>query len=226
MINKSNDMTAIKVGVVDDHASVTRAFILLLNSMPGIRGVLEAVSGQHLLDQLKTMTELPDILLMDVDMKTMNGIEATKRVTDGYPTIKVIALSAKDDDWSMVQMLSAGACAYLSKGMSADTMAEAITEVYRNGKYQADLYHLYSTEIRRYSKDIQDLFFTENEKRYLLLLSKGYSYARIAETMRVTVDGVKYFFSSISEKLNTKNQALILLEALRMGIVPLHERKK
>jgi DNA-binding NarL/FixJ family response regulator len=225
MKNNTYETPIINVGIVDDHPSFTNSFINMLNSKPGMRAVLEAGSGEQLLRLLKTMTDLPDILLMDVEMDDMNGIEATRQVTELYPSIKTIAYSGKDDDWSIIQMINAGACAYLTKKMPVDKTEEAIREVYRKGKYQADLYHPNAAALCKLSKDMQDLSFTENEKRYLQLLCKGYLYAKMADEMRVTVDAVSYYHTCLSRKLNTKSKAVMVLVALRLGIVPLHEKK-
>jgi DNA-binding NarL/FixJ family response regulator len=170
---------------------------------------------------LESASELPDILLMDVDMKGMNGIEATKQVTARYPLIKVISFTGVGGERTILQMIGAGACAYLMKHVSPDQLETAIREVHRKGKYHADVYHLYAEEIRRYSLEIKNLSFTENETRFLQLLCKGYSFRQIAETMNYSIRSIDYWYGSISEKLNTKSHAVMALEALRLGIVTL-----
>lgn len=219
-----NDL--IKVGIVDDQISATNAFFIMVNAMPGIKAVFLAYSGQELLNLLKTMAELPDILLMDVEMPGMNGIETTKAVADLYPTIKILAFTVNYDDGVILQMIGAGACAYLTKQLFPDQLEEAIREVYQKGKYKADLYHLYSPELREYSKNIKDLVFTDNEKQFLKLLCKGYQNNHIAREMGITIHGVAYLKHSLAEKLNTKSSAVMALEALRMGIVTRYDQNK
>jgi DNA-binding NarL/FixJ family response regulator len=211
----------IKVGVVDDHIAITRAFGLLLNNMNGLSCVLEAISGEQLLCMLESAGEMPDIILMDVDMKEMNGIEATKQVTALYPLIKVIAFTGVGAERTITQMIGAGACAYLMKHASPDQIEAAIKEVHLKSKYHADVCHLYAAEIRRYSHEIKNLSFTENEKRFLQLLCKGYSYKEMAENMNYSIRSIDYCYGSISQKLNTKSQVVMALEALRLGIVTL-----
>jgi DNA-binding NarL/FixJ family response regulator len=220
-MDATNDV--IKVGIVDDHVAVTQAFGLLLNGMNGISCVLEAFSGEQLLHKLELAGELPDILLMDVDMKGMSGIETTKQVTALYPLIKVITFTGVGAEWTILKMIAAGACAYLMKHESPDQIEAAIKEVHRKGKYHADVYHLYAAEIRRYSHEIKTLSFTENETRFLQLLCKGYSYRQMAEIMNYSIRSIDYCYESISRKLNTKSQVVMALEALRLGIVTLDD---
>lgn len=224
--NSDHSSPLIKVGIVDDHMSANTSYAFYLNQMPGIRSVLQAHSGGQLLELLKAGSELPDILLMDVEMKPMNGIETTRVVTAHYPTIKIIAFTAKEDNWNIVHMIRAGAWAYLSKKISVEEMEKAIREVHQKGKYLADLYYTQLAHLRQYSKTIENLSFSEHEMLFLQLLGKGYDYGQIAEAMGVTTDTVKYYKGCISRKLGIKTKEMILLEALRMGIITLHEDKK
>jgi DNA-binding NarL/FixJ family response regulator len=216
----------IKVGIVDDHVSVAKGYTALLNSMNGIRAVLEAYNGEQALKQLETMEELPDILLMDVDMKVMNGIVTTEKISELYPDIKVIALSGVDNNWNIRKMYGAGARAFLAKDVSSETIEKAIHQVHKEGKYLSDLYHLYAQELKEYSEVIKDVTFTEKEKRFLQLFCKGYAYAEIAAEMQVAVNTVKYYFSCVSRKLELKNPVIIAFEVVRMGIVSLNNNRK
>jgi DNA-binding NarL/FixJ family response regulator len=223
MKSLNNHSQVIRVGVVDDHKAVARGLTALLNTMPPIRAVLEVYSGPQLLDLLVTMKELPDILLMDVDMKGMNGIEATKWVTELYPSIKTVAFSAKDDDLFILQMIGVGACAYLSKNVSPERLEQAIHEVHNKGKYQADLYQSNSGSLRKLSKDIANLSISDKERCYLQLLCKGYAYTQIATEMGLTVKSVNYYRKCLCEKLGATNLAKLAYEGLRLGIISLHD---
>jgi DNA-binding NarL/FixJ family response regulator len=218
---KTSFNDVIKVGIIDDHVTVTRAIGTLLNSMNGICCILEAFSGEHLLRLLESAQETPDILLMDVEMNEMNGIEATVHITAQYPLIKVIAFTGIGTGSSIIKMIAAGACAYMMKHASPAEIEAAIKEVHRKGKYHADIYHMYASEIRRYNDEVGELSFTENEKRFLQFLCKGYPYRKIAETMNLSIDSINYYHTCLSRKMNTPNQAVMALEALRLGIVTL-----
>src|SRR5688500_9216334 len=98
MENNKTNTPAIRVGVVDDHILVATAFTRLLKDMNGIEPVMEVYSGEELLHQLKTATVLPDILLMDIVMDGIGGIEATEQITELYPEIKVIAVTGEDNE--------------------------------------------------------------------------------------------------------------------------------
>lgn len=225
MKNKRNANRVIKVGIVDDQLSVATGYALLLNSMKDIRVVLQASDGRHLLNSLKTMEELPDILLMDVYVKVMNGITAIRKIAKLYPRIKVIALGGKDEQYNIIRnMIDAGACAYLSKEIPIGKMELAIREVYSKGKYEADLYHLYTAGLSQFDREVKELSFSEKEKGFLRLLCKGYSYTQISEALKVSEKSAQYYFSCISRKLNTKSYVIMAFEALRLGIInPLDE---
>jgi DNA-binding NarL/FixJ family response regulator len=226
MINNDTNNSIIKVGIVDDHVSVANGYALLFNNMPGIRTTLLAYSGKEALNQLKEIKELPDILMMDVDMPGMDGIEVTKQITDLYPSIRTIAISSWDDDWAIVSMIKAGACAYLSKDSTPQQMEMAAREVFSKGIYQADLYYPNMAGLREYSKRIKDLSFTENEIKYIQLLCKGYRCNQIAKEMGLTLRGVEYLKQSICEKLNVKTNAEIILKAQELGIISRKPQKK
>src|SRR5947207_1530371 len=107
MKNSPPDPSVINVGVVDDHILVTTSVAGMLNTLNDIRVTLQAVSGEELLQLLKKATDIPDILLMDISMRGMGGIEATRQVTALYPAIKIIALSGLDDEQTIIQMIRA-----------------------------------------------------------------------------------------------------------------------
>jgi DNA-binding NarL/FixJ family response regulator len=154
-----------------------------------------------------------------MEMPEMDGIETTQKVTELYPSIKILAFSANKVAYKMCDMIGAGACAWLYKGMSSADAKEIIHEVHRKNKYQADLYHIYEGKFRSTDNYVTDITFTEDEKLYLQLFCKGLDYAEIVKGMP-TVDGiVHHCFKSISKKLETKNHALIAMEVRRMGVL-------
>lgn len=220
------DDSMIRVGVVDDHLIFTIPFADMLNQLNGIRATLTASSGRELLRLLNETTEKPHIILMDIRMKDMDGIEATKHVTILYPDIKVIALSGTDEEYYIRQMLEAGACAYLRKDIMPAALEEALCEVHRKGKYYADLYHLYEKELRVYKFSRKKVAVTEREMEVLRYMRKGYTNTRMAEVMFVSLGSIKYYKTQLSEKFETSSPVSIVLEAISRGLLSLQEPKE
>jgi DNA-binding NarL/FixJ family response regulator len=221
------DNPVIRIGVVDDHYHIfTLPFSKMLNEMGGFQTTLSATGGQELLQLLNSSPEHPDIILMDVSMPVMNGIEATRHLSVLYPEIKVIALSANDDDYSILAMIGAGACAYLRKDVHPHQLKEALFEVYRKGKYYADLYHMYEKELRKNKWKAMDISFTGRELEVIHYMSLGYNNGESARAMNISVKMVERYKGRLFEKLDTESQVVIVLEAVRRGIIKLNQEKK
>jgi DNA-binding NarL/FixJ family response regulator len=221
----NNEETLIRVGVIDDHPTILEGAFSILQNLDGVRAFLKARNGKELINYLENTDVRPDVLLMDVSMPEMDGMKATRIITDTYPSIKTIAFSGNDDDWSMGQMMIAGACAYLRKDASPAKIREAVIEVHKTRRYHADLYSLYGEGLKNFTEDIKNLVFTDNEKTFMQLLCKGLNYNKIAVTMKFTVKTIDYYRNCVAEKLNTNNQALLIIMILRINEVKLNESK-
>src|ERR1700761_5886624 len=103
-------MSEITIGVTDDHQLFLKSLVKLIDSFSTFKVVLEALNGKELLDKLGQMATHPDILLVDVDMPVMDGIKATTRINKLYPGTRLVALSMKDDDTTVISMIKAGCC--------------------------------------------------------------------------------------------------------------------
>jgi len=102
----------VNIGLADDQLLFLRSLEGLIDSFPGFRVTVDALNGEDLLRKLSVQKELPDILLVDVDMPVMNGIVTVEHIARQYPPVKMAALSMKDDDATIIQMIKAGCCAY------------------------------------------------------------------------------------------------------------------
>jgi DNA-binding NarL/FixJ family response regulator len=220
------DDPAIRVGVVDDHIIFALPFADMLNKFGGIRTTLTATSGEELLRLLKTIdaAEMPHIILMDVSMPNMNGIEATRHVSRLYPAIKVVALSAGSDEFTIIKMIRAGACDYLKKDIDPKALKNALIEVYEKEKYHTNLYHLDKDGKPRNRK--KDVPFTEREIEIIQYMREGYKNEQIAKAMHLSVSTVKQCKSMICEKMDTDNAIGVVIEANRRGIISIEEDRK
>ena len=101
----------IHIAIVDDHQLFLRSLGLMVNSFGGFSIVLEALNGKELIDKLPGLSDAPDIILIDVNMPVMDGVATAKYLSEHYPLVKLVALSMKDDDTTIISMIKAGCCA-------------------------------------------------------------------------------------------------------------------
>jgi DNA-binding NarL/FixJ family response regulator len=131
-------MKIINIGIVDDHKLFLKTLRGLIDQIPAFNTVLEASNGKMLIKKLQSAETVPDILLLDVNMPFMNGIEAARVISRTLPQIKMIALTMKDDSETRAQMLEEGCRAYLYKDIDPDELQKAILEVNEKGYYSGD----------------------------------------------------------------------------------------
>lgn len=209
---------AISVGLVDDHVLFSKSLASLLNSMENIRVVVDASHGEELQKRLVTLPALPDILLVDVDMPVMGGVQTVRWAKAAYPSIKTVALSLKDDDHTIIQMIQAGCCAYLVKDIHPLELEKAINEIMKTGFYNSDFRHRnYVQLLTEASRESVKL--NEMETLFLRLACSDLTYKQIADKMNKaerTVDGYR---ESLFNKLNVQSRVGLALEAVRLKLV-------
>ena len=116
----------ISIGVVDDHQLFLKSLSLMLKSFKVYDVVVEALNGRDLQDKLQQSKVIPSIMLIDVNMPEMNGMETAKWMTANYPETKLVALSMNDTDTIIIDMIKAGCCAYLLKETHPDELEKAL----------------------------------------------------------------------------------------------------
>lgn len=212
-------MSKITIGVTDDHQLFLKSLVMLIETFSSFEVVLEALNGKELLDKLAEMPERPDILLVDVDMPVMDGIRATAKITKTYPGSRLVALSMKDDDTTVIQMIKAGCCAYLLKDTHPDELEKALIEVYDQGYYNSDLFNL---KYRRLALDNGEPDgLTEQEKRFVTLACSDLTYKQVASDMQLSERTIDGYRESVFRKLNVQSRTGMALEAVRRHIVRL-----
>ena len=128
----------IPIGIVDDHQLFLKSLSLMLKSFEVYDVVVEALNGKELQEKILQGNIAPSIMLIDVNMPVMNGIETAKWLNANYPQIKLVALSMNDNDTVIIDMIKAGCCAYLLKETHPDELEKALLEIHTKGYYNAD----------------------------------------------------------------------------------------
>ncbi|MEU2335118.1 response regulator transcription factor [Streptomyces sp. NPDC006654] len=215
----------IRVVVADDQQMVRQGFTVLLNAQPGIEVVGQAVDG---LDAVAKVGELtPDVVLMDIRMPELGGIEATRRIVGERPHIKVLVLTTFDLDEYVYEALRAGASGFLLKDASAAKLAEAVQVVAAGDALIAPV--ITRRLITRFSQldgggvraplkaRVGDL--TERETEVLALIAQGLSNAEIAERLVVAEQTVKTHVGRILVKLGLRDRTQAAVFAYESGLV-------
>jgi two-component system invasion response regulator UvrY len=208
----------IRVMLVDDHAVVRTGFRLLLQSIPEMSVVGEAESGEAATQRYAELT--PDVLVMDLAMPGMGGLEALKRIRARHPHARVLALSAHDDPVHARRALQEGALGFLSKRSAPEALIEAVTTVAHNRRYLdaglaqklalADLEGSTRSPIERLS---------EREFEVFIRLASGATVQKIAEDLKLSSSTVGTHLYNIKQKLDVVNQSELTLIAIRHGLI-------
>lgn len=206
----------IRVIITDDHEMVRRGLNMFLRTYPDLELVGEANSGEQVLKLCEEVA--PDVVLMDLIMPGMGGIEATRQITQRFPNIKVVALSSAMDSSTVSKALEAGVQGYLMKNVSTDQLADAIREVHQGKRVLSD--EATQALIQAATRPAEPVYkLTEREYEVLHLLIEGLTNPEIAQKMMVSRSTVKFHISSILSKLRVSNRAEAVALALRQKIL-------
>ncbi|RIM95222.1 response regulator transcription factor, partial [Staphylococcus shinii] len=193
----------IKVLFVDDHEMVRIGISSYLSTQPDIDVVGEGKSGKEAIEKAHQLN--PDLILMDLLMDDMDGVEATEQVKKDLPHMKVVMLTSYIEDNEVYRALDSGVDSYILKTTSASDIAEAIRKTYNNESvFEAEVL----VKMRNRMKQRAELYemLTEREMEILLLIAKGYSNQEIASASHITIKTVKTHVSNILSKLEVQDR--------------------
>ncbi len=208
----------IKVLFADDHEMVRIGVASYLSAQPDIEVIAEADDGEP---AVKLALELkPDIILMDLVMKKMDGIEATKRILKEWPEAKIIIVTSFLDDEKVYPALEAGATSYLLKTSKADEIAEAIRATYDGQTVlEPEVTGKLMNRMRKPKEEKLHEQLTEREKEVLLLLAAGKTNQEIADELFIALKTVKVHVSNILAKLEVQDRTQAVIYAFQHGLV-------
>lgn len=207
----------IRVALVDDHALVRRGVMRLLADMPGVEVVGEGRTGEDALALVRR--EEPDVLLLDVTMPGMSGIEVTRRVQRAVPEVRIIALSIHADGPFPACMMDLGASGYLTKGCDAKEMLKAIQRVHQGHRYvSADVaQNMVLKQISGQESPMGAL--APRELEVMLMLSEGQTLHEISDRLCVSPKTVSTYRTRIMRKLGTSSNVELTHLAFRHGLI-------
>ncbi|MCW8859813.1 MAG: response regulator transcription factor [Deltaproteobacteria bacterium] len=205
----------IKILLVDDHLIFRQGIQSLFDQTDDFQVVAVAGNGLSAIELAKL--HLPDIVIMDVTMPDLNGIDATRRILNELPQVKVIGLSMHSDQHFVKEMFKAGASGYLLKDEAFDELLSAIEGVMRGETYLPSQLSTLLIQDLRGKDGRQDL--TQRELEVLQLLASGKNTKQTAETLFVSVKTVETHRSNIFSKLKLRNLADLTRYAIRNGLI-------
>jgi len=212
-----------KVLLVDDHALFRKGIASLLKEIEELEIIGEAGNGREALEKAKNLN--PDIIIMDVEMPEVNGVEAVKQIKKELPQCTVVMLTIADDDDNLFNSIKNGAQGYLLKSMDPDVLLEEVKGLIRG---EAALSKAIASKILKEFTNIcskhQDINFqkynlTEREAEVLSLVAHGITNKEIAVSLSITENTVKNHLCNIMEKLHLQNRVQLATFAWREGLV-------
>lgn len=209
----------IKLLMADDHRLVRQALRRYMDVTPDIEVVAEASTGDEVLQILREGGPAPDVVLMDIRMSGMDGLEAAAAIRDLYPDIRVVMLTALDDRRLVVEAVRAGVRGYVLKARDANELLQTIRLVAQGALViDPELAPALTAELSGpRDRDIHPL--TARETEILQLLAYGHTNRTVAEALYIAPDTVKTHIEHVFDKLGTRDRTAAVAEALRRGLI-------
>jgi len=207
-----------KIVIVDDHVLFAGSLEALIQSFPGFEVLFHAKNGVALQQQLTLSKELPDIILLDINMPVMNGFETMEWLAETHPNIKVLALSMEDDENTILSMLRKGANGYLLKDIHPERLKVALNEVISKGYYHSDKVAETLLHSLQAKKEAKDQVLKENEMRFIQLACTEKTYKEIAQDMNLSPKTIDGYRNDLFRNLNVKNRVGLVIYALKNNL--------
>ncbi len=216
-MNKSTNVV-----LVDDHALLRNGLASLVTNL-GYEVLYECSNGKQLIDKINK-NNLPELILMDINMPEMDGFETTLWLKKNFPLVNVIALSMYDDENAIIRMIKNGARGYILKDTNPTELKQAIESVMSKGFYYSDLVsgrliHSIQDEDEDDNKKKQVLDLSEKDIKFLKLVCTEMTYKEIALKMNLSPRTIDGYRDELFQKLNAKSRVGLVLFAIKNGIV-------
>jgi DNA-binding NarL/FixJ family response regulator len=227
-MGEAKPVDRIRVMLADDHALFRKGVASLLSACPDIEVVGEAENGAEAVARVAEL--MPDLILMDIQMPELNGLEATRRIKAEHPYVKIVMLTIAEEDRSLFDAIKAGAQGYLLKKMEPEEFLSMLRGISRGeAPISRNMASKILGEFGRHMKERHPedptARLTPREHEVLQILTQGGTNKEIANTLCVSENTVKNHLKNILEKLHLQNRVQAVAYALREGIVPEEMRR-
>lgn len=213
----------IKVAMADDHLLLRTALASLINEFDDCTVVIQAGSGSEFIDKLKTGIA-PDVVLLDLNMPQMDGLETAQKMQENYPGIHVLMLTMYDSELALIRLLQAGVKGFLKKDIHPDELHFAIQSVMQSGFYYSHnatgkLVNLFRKQADGHSLLLEKSLLSETDIQFLKLASTELTYKEIAQKMNLNPRSVDNLRDSLFHKLTVKSRVGLAMYAIKNGLV-------
>lgn len=210
-------MKTIPIAIVDDHTLMSKALENMIMENPQYSVIMNHPNGEDFISAIEKASELPAVVLMDINMPYKNGIETTEWLTEHHPDIKVIALTMEDDEKVLIKMLKAGAKGYLLKDMQPSILFQAIDTVFDKGSFYTDFVAQKLLKVRTEDLKTASLLseLKDREKEFIKWACSELTYKEIADKMFLSPKTIDGYRDSVFTKLEIKNRVGLVLFALK-----------
>ncbi|MFK8059648.1 MAG: response regulator [Polaribacter sp.] len=211
-------MIKYSVVIVDDHTLLSQAIAGMVNTFDKFKVLYTCKNGQELIDKLsESPKHIPDVVLMDINMPIMNGIETTEWLTKNHPLVDVMALSVEDADTTILKMLKAGAIGYLLKDTEKLVLENALIEIVENGFFHTkNVTNLLMQSLSGKSND--NITFKDREITFMKYACTELTYKEIADKMCLSPKTIDGYRDVLFTKLNVKNRVGLVMYTIKNKI--------
>ena len=206
-------MDKYKVAIVEDYKLLSQAIGEIVDGFENFELIYTCENGKELLEKIDT-NDQPDIILMDVNMPIMGGIETTKWLQEHKPDIYILALSVEDDERTIIEMIKSGAKGYLLKDTDKETLEDAMLYLMKHGIYHTKLVN----DALFNSLNEGEFQLKENEIKFLELICSEKTYKEVADIMCLSPKTIDGYRDQLFVKLNVKNRIGLVLYAIKHKI--------
>lgn len=210
----------LKIFIVDDHEFFRNGLKMVINRLKYAKVIGEASNGKEFLDSISKQE--PDIVLIDIQMPQMNGIEATRLALEEFPDLKIVALTMFDDEEYIQSMIDAGAKGFLLKNITKEILDQALHAI-QSGKnyYSPELFDFFTKKVVSEPRSDEEVQFTRREKEVLQLICDGLNNKEIADKLFISERTVVGHKSNLLAKTNCKSSVGLLSYAIKNRLVEL-----
>ncbi|MCB9032827.1 MAG: response regulator transcription factor [Chitinophagales bacterium] len=214
----------ITIAIADDNSIARRAIVEKLSTYTDLHIILVANNGKELFEMMQSHTAV-DLILMDIEMPVMNGVQATEKIKQQFPNVKIIMVTVFADEQHIFDTIKAGADSYILKEAKAEKMYEAIHDTLNGGAVMSPAIAIKAINLLKNSSSStnhqieETVVLTERELEILNRISEGYSNKKIAEQLFISAFTVKRHIENIYQKLQTHNRIELLNKARKGGLI-------
>ncbi len=224
--NQSDEHTITRIMVADDHDLMRQALIDLFSKQSDFRVVAQARDGEEAVKLIKEVS--PDVIVMDITMPKLNGLEATKQIKAKYPQVEILVLTVHDDNEHILSILKAGAGGYLTKTASNQEIVQAVRalaagDVILSPDISRQIFKYAFQYFKKPEVSIHNQRLSNRELETLRLAAKGVSNKEIAIRLGISLRSTKAYLGNVFKKLNVTSRTEAIALCLRVGILNLKD---